>query len=361
MRFVSAVGFAVATIPWAVACSDAESQVVSPNGTCDPNAAFNVEVRAADREGFPPYAAFGCTLVYVNAVGALVQRDLGTGEELTLAGEGDHPRRPATSAKVIAWEADERGRSVVRVRTGGATRTVRGAFIAAGEPRASGNHVVFTAWNGPLVSDDTDVWIYDADALRAHMVLGGKGQQRLADISSDFVVATDFDEDVDGRFDDNEFDVADLVAFDRRTGAISHRRSPGKQAFPLLADGGVLAYLDWAAIHPEPKLVGFGLRSGAVLGDPASDRTLDNVAYASGESVRPTVVGRSVEWVASGSVLFRAPLDGSSPPAAADGLAGLELYAPVSTTTSAGAGFTILAGRPRGLATALPRLRVVAR
>jgi hypothetical protein len=128
----------------------------------------------------------------------------------------------------------------------------------------------------------------------------------------------------------------------------------------MLADGGVLAYLDWSGIHPEPKFVGYSLRSGAVLGDPATDRTIADVIYASSDYARPAVVGGTLEWIANPdgrTTLYRAPADGSSPPLAVKGLEEFRLYAPSPTS----AGFTVLAASRIGAAASLPRLRAVPR
>ena len=128
----------------------------------------------------------------------------------------------------------------------------------------------------------------------AKLVLGGAGQQRFADVSTAFIAATDFSEDPDGRFDNDGKDLADITVFDRSTGTTTTRKSPGKQAFPMLADNGVLAYLQWSSIHPEPKLVDYELRTGKVLADPAADMHIAQVMYAGSDYARPAVVGMAV-------------------------------------------------------------------
>ena len=286
--------------------------------SCDPAAAKDIEVSGSDLNGFPPYAVSACTLVYVSRTGALVVRDLGSGVETSIAPAGERPRRPAASPELIAWEADDNGRSVVRVRAGGVVRSVSGAFSSSGEPRASGASVAFTAWKGPAATDDTDIWVYDSQTGESRVVLGGAGQQRFADISSKYVVASDYSEDPDGRLDNNERDIADFVVLDRASGAITSRRLPGKQSFPMLGDNDVVAYLEWAGIHPEPKLLSYELRAGKVLGNPASDRTIALVEYASSEYARPALAGATLEWIANpGGIteLYRAPADGSGAPA----------------------------------------------
>lgn len=332
----------------------------SPVTTCDPSAAADIEVSSDDLNGFPPYATAGCTLAYVNRAGDLVVRDLATRAESVVAPAAERPRRPTASAQVVAWEADESGHSVVRVRSGGTVKTIEGAFASAGEPRASATSVAFTAWNGPLSTDDTDVGLYDATTAEVRMVLGGPGQQRFADVSSTHVAASDFSEDPDGRFDNDGKDLADIVVFDRATGALVKRPLPGKQAFPMLAEGGIVAYLAWNGVHPEPKFVAYELRSGQVGGDPLADAKIADVVYASTEYARPAVVSGTLEWIANPdgrTTLYRAPADGSSVPLAVKGLDDLRLYAPSPTS----AGFTVLATSPVGSAAAAPRLRAVPR
>ena len=331
--------------------------------TCDASKAEDLEVSGADRDGFPPYAVAACTLVYVSGAGELHARDLATGTETTLAVASEHPRRPAVAEGVIAWEADEDGHSVVRALArdgkGAPAFTVTGPFALAGEPRASGNTVVFTAWNGPNAADDTDIWLFDIATGAKRMVLGGAGQQRFADVSLEYVVASDFSEDSDGRFDGNETDVADLVFLDRASGVASTRRLPGKQSFPILGAGDAVAYLDWAIIHPEPKLQAYGVKSGQLAAAATGDRTIATVEYVSTTYARPSLTGSTLEWVANPdgpTRLYRAPLDGSSAPAVVGGLDGLRLYAPASTSA-----FSVLATAPQAASAALPRLRAVAR
>lgn len=370
------VAFALAGL--AISCGDRAStavttpaststpppSIVPPTPGCDPSFATDIEVSGADRDGFPPYAVGGCTLVYLSRAGDLVARDLASRAETTLAAASERPRRPAASAELIAWEAEEGSHSVVRVRAAGVIRTVPGNFASSGEPRASGTTVVFTAWKGPSATDDTDVWVYDATTGEAKTAIGGAGQQRFADISSKYIAASDFAEDPDGRFDNNETDVANVVILDRASGVLTERRLPGKQAFPMLGDNDVLAYLDWASIHPEPKLVAYGLRGGNVLGDPASDRTIATVYYASAAYARPALAGSILEWVANPdgrTTLWRAPADGSAAPEAVRGLDALRLYAPAPTASGTARGFTVLATSPSGVSDSLPRLRAVTR
>jgi hypothetical protein len=331
--------------------------------SCDPSGAQDLAVSGDDPAGFPPYAVAACTLAYVNVQGALVVRDLATGTETTIAPASERPRRPAASPDLVTWESDEGGRTVVRVRAGGAIRTLSGPFASAGEPRASGTSVVFTAWNGPAETDDTDVWVFDAPSGESRRVLGGAGQQRFADISTRYVVASDFSEDPDGRFDGNDTDLADLILFDRASGVVTSRRLPGKQAFPMLGDGDLLAYLAWGGIHPEPKLTSFELRTGTLLGEPAADRTITQVVYG-GVYARPALAGGTLEWIDNPSGvtrLLRAPADGSAVPALVSGLDDLRLYAPAPTTSGTARGFTLLAAARTLGPDSTPRLRAIPR
>jgi hypothetical protein len=300
----------------------------------------------------------GCSLVYVSTAGALVMRDLATGEEETLAGANEQPRRPAASSDVVAWEESEAGAAVIRVRvqSDGSTKTVTGAFVNATEPRVSGTSVAFTAW---VTASDADVWLYDATSGVAESVFAGPAEQRFADVSAEYVVATDFSEDPDGKYDgpySDQADLADIVVFDRATRVVTKRVAEKKQAFPMLVNGSLLGYLEWALVHPEPKLEGYAIRVGRIAGPAAEDRTIADVVLRSSEPVRPATVGGTVEWIANPdgtTKLWRAPADGSSAPIAASGLDGLHLYAPAAAPT-----FTLVAG---SVGAAAPRLRVVAR
>jgi hypothetical protein len=338
----------------------------APPASCNASAAADVEVASDDLNGFPPYAVAGCSLAYVSRAGELVLRDLGTGRETRLAAADERPRRPAVSAEIVAWEADLDGRSVVRVHslasaagTPDATVTVTGSFVAAGEPRVSGTSVVFTAWNTAPPLGESDVWLYEARTRDARLALGGAAQQRFADVSIGYIAVTDFSEDPDGRYDGDGSDLADILVLDRASGAITRRPLPGKQAFPMLAENGVLAYLEWNGIHPEPKLTGYVLKSGTVAGNPTADRTIAEVSYVSTDYARPAVIGSTVEWIANPdgqTVLYRAPADGSGSPAAVQGLEALRLFAPAPSL-----GFTVLATSPVAATELLPRLRAVSR
>ncbi len=338
-------------------------------GTCE-SGASDIAVSSTDLNGFPPYAAAGCTLVYISSAGDLVSRDLASRKETVIAPSSERPRRPTASPDLVAWEADVQGVAVVRVRKTGseATTTVVGRFVTAGEPRASGSSVAFTAWMGPSKGDDTDIWLYDAASGAAQLAIGGAGQQRFADLSSRYVVASDFGEDPDQRFDNDGRDLSDIVVVDRTSGVVTTRRAPGKQAFPMLAQIGgddVLAYLAWSGIHPEPKLTAYALKGGPILGDPAADKTIAEVKYLSSEYARPAAVLGTIEWIANPdgrTTLYRAPADGSAPPTAVQGLDNLHLFAPAPSRGVSG-GFTVLATLRAGGPTteAAPRLLAVPR
>ena len=326
-------------------------------------AAADITVANVDLNGYPPYAVAGCTLVYVNASGALVMRDLTTAAESPVAEASETPHRPAISTDVLAWEATEGGHTVVRVRVraSGVTRTVAGTFVAAGEPRVSAASVVFTGWNGPAPADDTDVWLYDATADAAKMVLGGPAQQRYADVSAAYVAAADFSEDPDGRDDHNDRDLADIIVLNRATGAIVKRHVVGFEKFPMLASTDVVAYLHWPEIHPEPKLQAYEIRSGIVgAADPATDAKVAFPTYG-GDYARPAINAATLEWIGDNggsTALWRAPADGSSAPVQVQGLpSGLRLFAPAPT-----AAFTVVATATSATGGVLtPRLRAVPR
>jgi hypothetical protein len=351
----------------ALACGDDTHTPASalPSGTlpaatseCLPSSANDIEVSGADRDGFPPYALASCTLVYVNRAGDLVLRELATAREVTLAPANEKPRRPAVSAELIVWEAIEGERSVVRVRSRSSldVRTLSGAFASAGEPRVSGTAVAFTAWAAIDPKSDTDVWVYNALTEQTTLLAGGPGQQRFADISATYVAVTDFAEDPDGRFDENETDIADVLLIERASGAKYTRKRPGKQAFPALGEGDALAYLDWGAVHPEPKLEAYDLRGARAHADVREDVAIAHVERDGGATTRPALAGGVLEWTARGG-LWRAPVDGSSPPVLAQRFDNARTYAPVATAAGSARGFSVLATARYG-ATTSPTLLV---
>ena len=286
-----------------------------------------------DPLGYPPYAIDGCTLVYVAATsasgaGALMLRDLGTGAETMLDPASASPRRPSISGDMIAWETKD---GVVG-RKGGTTYRLAGFAYPAGEPRATDDAIVFTAFLQPHGDSDVYLWI-PGDARAPQAIATGPGEQRFADVSATLVAVSDFSEDPTGAFDDARLSLADIVVYDRATLTKTIRHVDGKQAFPMLSRSGQLGYLDWATVHPEPKLSQWALRVGNALSPPAGDANakgtgtvLTNTPY-----VRPSVRGAFLEWVdesAGTSALFRRPIDLSAP--ATTALSGVALLGPVA-------------------------------
>jgi hypothetical protein len=331
-----------------------------PPAACDASAADGVAVSAPDvyvgapqAPGAPPYAIDGCWLVYVAAPeagaasGALKLRDLGTREELLLAPATEKPRRPALAGAVVAWEATENGKRVVRARWGGETRTIPGPFDHAAEPRVEGAAVVLTGWLTADDAGDTDVFLYELGQAEAVRIGSGPGQQRFPDISATHVAFADFSEDPDGRFDKDARDLADIVVYDRRTGRSTPRPLEGKQAFPMLGAAEKVAYLEWAPVHPEPKFEHFDLRIGDIAAPASGDAVATSIEIESAPYVLPAVRGELVEWVerpaGREASLWRMPADLSAPAAVVPGLSGLELFAP-----SASAAITVLAARSPG-------------
>jgi len=290
-----------------------------------------------DPLGYPPYALDGCLLVYVapeDDGGSLHLRDLATGDDLELEPAESRPRRPALSGELIAWEIGDGSQSQVRVSYQGSVQTLTGAFDHAGEPRVAADAVVFTAFLGPNPTDDTDVYLYDVGNDELAPVALGAGQQRFADVSATHVAVTDFSEDPRGYFDQAE-SIADLVIIDRQSGVATPRKRAGKQAFPLLGSDDALVYLDWGAVHPEPKFSQFGLRAG-VLGAPL-DADYDvkpegirtDVAY-----LRPSLRGQNIDFVdtQAGVIgLYRFTLGSQQPPTPIPIVGSPQLFGPVAT------------------------------
>lgn len=312
-----------------------------------------------DPLGYPLYALDGCVLLYVaseqgGGVG-LHRLDLETGDDRML--DASHPRRPTLAGNVMAWERDFEGYSGVRIVSSDPPRDEY--QIYAGEPRASEDAVVFTRFLGTSASSDTDIALYDVKTGQFSDIATGPGQQRFADVSSTHVVFTDFSEDSKGYYDEMS-SVSDVVVVTRATGERTTRSSPGKQAFPLLGDDGLLVYLEWGAVHPEPKFGEFFLKAGAVSAPVSSDVNVKgqgtvqtNPAY-----VRPSLRGRYLDFVDQALQtprLFRSVLGSATPapPALVDIGNSSALYGPVSTDA-----FTLLA---RSVGAAPPSLIAVAR
>jgi len=293
------------------------------------------------------YPALPCTLLYLAAgsdPGALHLRNLATGEDSVLETSATKPRRPAVSGPVITWEADGVQGSEVRVRFDGKVESMSGPFVRAEEPRATADAVVFTAFLGPGPNDDSDVYLFDVESRQLSVIAAGAGQQRFADVSATHVAVTDFSEDPKGYFDEAG-SISDIALIERATGLRSDRVAPGKQAFPLLGTDGVFAYLEWAAVHPEPKLGQFWLKVG-YLDRPISEdfnvkvtgQVSTNPAY-----VRPSLRGLNLDFIdqgADGTALYRAAVSTPGTLASVKIAGAQQLFGPV-----AGDRFTLLASQ----------------
>jgi hypothetical protein len=292
--------------------------------------------------GYPPYAIDGCRLVYVAAAadgasGALLLRDLATGQEQTIAEAAEEPRRPSIAGEWIAWEATVAGAPGVRVRgKSGDAVTLQGGFDHAGEPRAAADAVVFTAWLGPDDTADTDIFLYRPATQALAPLRTTLRQQRFADISATHIAWTDFVDDPEGFFkgEGHATDQGDVVLFERATSTARTRKAPGKQAFPILGATGMVAYLDWAGVQPEPKFDAYTLRIGAVYAPIELDALVAAIVTPQ-LHVRPVARGPLIEWVASpdggSSRLQRRRADLATPAFTLPGLDGLEILGPVAS------------------------------
>jgi hypothetical protein len=291
-----------------------------------------------DPLGYPPYALDGCNLVYVapeQGGGVLRLRDLASGADTVLDEAASRPRRPAVSGSLIAWEAGDEAASQVRVHYQGVTRTLSGDFDHASEPRVCADAVVFTAFLGEAPSSDSDVYLYDVAGDELLPVASGPGQQRFADVSLTHVAWTDFSEDPAGYFDET-LSISDVVVIHRESGEVVERKAPGKQAFPLLASNGMVVYLDWGAVHPEPKFSQFSLRAGRP-GEPV-ELDLDlkgDVVRTEPAYVRPSLHGTDVDFIDTAATvvgLYRVSLtELTEPEATVVPGAAAQLLGPVAT------------------------------
>ena len=334
------------------------------SGACGPHAVAGVEVAQSDVHGnvpyalgYPPYAVDGCRLAYVarpasgEEHGELRVRDLASGDEVVLASATEKPRRPAIAGDLVAWEADVGDRAVVRLATSDGVITIEGAFDHAGEPRVTGDAVVFTAWLGADADADTDVYLYRPATKGLVAIATGPGQQRFADVSATHVAWADFAEDPDGAFDQEGEDAADIVVHDRATTTSTTRHRPGKQAFPMLGADGKIAYLDWGLVHPEPKFSAYDLLLGDPDGEGDADVVVDHVVTQQ-PYVRPIARGALLEWVAwppaGEPALLRRRVDLSKPAERVSGFEGFDVFGP-----SASDAITLLGTRANGGATTL--------
>lgn len=309
----------------ALACGGSTSQPIVDAGTTSDAGACaslgaDVDVQTPSSI-YPSYALEGCRLAYV-AKGSqrLVVRDLTNGTERFVtdppATPDDVPRRPTLGDGTVAWESGAPSASAVFVATNGGTVKVTGSFDHASEPRAFGSVVVFTAWASADPLADTDVWLWDTKSSTASLVVGGPAQQRFADVNAKWVAFTDFSEDPDGRWDQNDTDLADVVLWNRATKAVTPRKIVGKEAFPVLVGDDLLGYVHWSDVHPEPKFQAFGVRGARVGADPSTDVVVADVKDAT-RFWLPSGNGGTIDWIAPESLggpelLWRAPVDGSA-------------------------------------------------
>jgi len=206
---------------------------------------------------------------------------------------------------------------VVRVHTAAGTVTVEGDFDHAGEPRAADGFVVLTGWTSADPDSDTDVFGYDVPDQAVSLVIGGAGQQRFADVSPVYVAASDFSEDPGGHYVEGG-SVSDIVLVVRATGAVTSRSRPEKQAFPMLGKGGLLGYLEWKTVHPEPKFSGFDLYVGTIGADPSGDVLVRSIE-TNPRIARPSARADVLDFVdlASGiPIVYRARFDAPTDPSA---------------------------------------------
>jgi len=306
------------------------------DSACGASDVKDIAVYAADvwdPLGYPPYAVDACRLVYVAEDQSLHLRDLATSSDTVLDAADAKPRRPSLSGDVIAWEVDDGGVSKVRVNYRGSVTTPLGDFDHLAEPRVTQDAVVLTAFLGEAATDDSDVYLYRPATDELAPVATGPNQQRFADVSPTHVAFTDFTEDPRGYFDDMS-SVADVVIFDRKTGKVTRRSADGKQAFPLLGSDGTLAYLEWGAVHPEPKFSQFWLKTGTITQAVTLDAKVTvepiqtNPAY-----VRPSLRGRHLDFVDTRNNvvgLYRATIGEADAPTAAITPGTVQLLGPVA-------------------------------
>ncbi len=258
-----------------------------------------------DPLGYASFAVDECAVLYVRAGGDLVRQalDRDAAPEV-VAQASDKPRRPSASAGLVAFETDGANGSEVRVwdRKTGARVTLGGAFHHAGEPRVTGDGVVFTGWLAAGADADTDVLHWRRDTGAISVVFGGPGQQRFPDGAAGYFTGTDFSEDPAGAFSLEAFRASDVLVYDAASSQVIRRQAPGKQAFATLDAAHHLVYLDWEFVHPEPKLSAYKIRAGTVAGPPADDELLATIALTR-PYVRPVVDDGRVFYV-DGDALF---------------------------------------------------------
>jgi hypothetical protein len=235
----------------------------------------------------------------------------------------------------VAWESDGPNGSQVHVRYSGGAQLLEESFELAAEPRATNDAVVFTAFQADGATADTDVQLFEVTTQKLVPIATGAGQQRFADVSATHVAVTDFSEDPKGYFDELG-SISDIIVIERATLERTVRAAAGKQAFPLLGEGGVLAYLSWGAVHPEPKFSQFRLLAGKLDAPVASDvnvKGTDTPVNTNPAYVRPSLRGKYLDYideVEGKPQLFRANLATLAPPIAASFPGAARLLGPVA-------------------------------
>jgi hypothetical protein len=312
--FLFACGGSVAT-----PSPDGGSADSAPEPTCS-SIGIAANVVANDELGYPTYAMHGCRLAYVDATSHdLVLRDLTNGSETVLEKSVNAPKRPVMAADVVAWEVTiknpDYSSQLIRVLYNGSVAFVDGpaSYANFGEPAAANGTVVFTAFKTSTFDTDTDVFAFDLATKKLTPVVVGPAQQRFAAVSDGIVAVTDFGEDPKGYFSGNG-DLADIGVYDRSSAKYAVRKHPGKDAFPAIVSGDVLAYLHWGDVHPEPKLEAYSVYSAHVGADPATDVDVADVANAI-RYLRPSASAGRLEWVTTDvnteSILWRSDLVGA--------------------------------------------------
>ena len=287
-------------------CGGESAPAPPPPITCKAGAAEGLAVSATDPYGgqpyalgYPPYAIDGCKLAYIAAgAGELRLRDLTTGSDTLIAPAAESPRRPAIAGSLVAWEATVGGKAVVRAGGAAGAQTIAGGFDHAGEPRVAADAVIFTAWLGAADNSDTDVLLYTSSTAAVTVLGTGPGQQRFADVSATHAAWSDFSEGPGGTFAESGNDAADIVVLDRATMAVTTRKHPGKQAFPMLGAEGKVAYLDWGLVHPEPKFSEYDLRIGEVMSDGSGDASVAHIVTQT-PYLRPAARATRLSWVST--------------------------------------------------------------
>lgn len=271
-----------------------------------------IKVIANDEYGYPPYSMHGCRLAYVDSIsGNLVLRNLSDGNESTLETAASSPRRPVVASDAIAWEATVGTAKVVRVLYNNQTSTIQVPnYTDLGEPAAAAGIVVFTAFKTNAFDSDTDVFAYDAATGVVSPIATGPKQQRFAAVSDSIIAVTDFVEDPVGVFNGTGNDLADIGVYDRKAKNYTVRQHPGKDAFPAIVSGDVLAYLHWGDVHPEPKLEAYSVYTARINGAPSTDTRIADVQNSL-RYIRPSASSGQIEWVTSfsgNSSLWRSDL-----------------------------------------------------